>query len=411
MPITIRLLTLQISMGENSDDEVDERSSEEYLKDLDIEYHERALLPNSKRHFARDYFSKTSEPSYKSLVNNYSSGSKGFQLNFTQKLIQSSSNSNSQVDPKFQKDYKAEYKNIKAKLALLEASPSSSQNPKNFQLKNKGLVAETFDWDEEEVSDEEEVTQVKVLIALTDDKLTVGNNHARNGEWVDITIRKRHIREPIWYLDSGCSRSMTGVKSYLYKYVKQPGPKVVFGDNSSCITEGYGSINGGGVVFIKVAFVNGLKYNLISISQLCDAKTDNGSGFRNHELESFFDEKGICQNFSSPYTPEQNGVAERKNRTLIEIARTMLNGSVLSKHFWTEADHLGKFDAKADDGYFLGYSFVSKAFRIFNTRRQQVEETYHVTFDESIEAIRFTNTSVDEIRIEDFPRYHPDEFL
>ncbi|GKD45504.1 hypothetical protein Tco_1270149 [Tanacetum coccineum] len=82
----------------------------------------------------------------------------------------------------------------------------------------------------------------------------------------------RHIREPIWYLDSGCSRSKTGVKSYLYGYVEQPGPKVVFGDNSSCITEGYGSINCGGIVFTKVAFVNGLKYNLISISQLCDAK-------------------------------------------------------------------------------------------------------------------------------------------
>ncbi|GKC15937.1 retrovirus-related pol polyprotein from transposon TNT 1-94 [Tanacetum coccineum] len=53
---------------------------------------------------------------------------------------------------------------------------------------------------------------------------------------------------------------------------EQPGPKAVFGDNSSCITEEYGSINCGGIVFTKVAFVNGLKYNLISISQLCDAK-------------------------------------------------------------------------------------------------------------------------------------------
>ncbi|GKC70366.1 hypothetical protein Tco_1116249 [Tanacetum coccineum] len=87
-----------------------------------------------------------------------------------------------------------------------------------------------------------------------------------------ITLKERHIREPIWYLDSGCSRSMTGVKSYLHKYVEQPGPKVVFGDNSSCITEGYGSINCRGIVSIKVAFVNGLKYNLISISQLYDAK-------------------------------------------------------------------------------------------------------------------------------------------
>ncbi|GKC75540.1 retrovirus-related pol polyprotein from transposon TNT 1-94 [Tanacetum coccineum] len=114
--------------------------------------------------------------------------------------------------------------------------------------------------------------------------------------------------------------------------------------------------------------------------------------FRKTKLESFYDEKGISQNFSSPFTPEQNGVAERKNRTLIEAARTMLNGSVLSKNFWTEADHLGKFDAKSDDGYFFGYSFNSKAFRVFNTRRQQTEETYHVTFHESIEAIRFTNT-------------------
>ncbi|GKB26662.1 hypothetical protein Tco_0866063 [Tanacetum coccineum] len=93
----------------------------------------------------------------------YSSVSKGFQTNFTSKLIQSSSNSNSQVDPKFQKDYKAEYKKMKAKLALLEAK----------------------------VFDEEEVTQVKVLMDLADDELTVGKSHARNGEWVDITIRKR----------------------------------------------------------------------------------------------------------------------------------------------------------------------------------------------------------------------------
>ncbi|GJS86082.1 hypothetical protein Tco_0752623 [Tanacetum coccineum] len=123
-------------------------------------------------------------------VNNYSSVSKGFQLKFTPKLIQSSSNSNNQADLKFQKHYKAEYKKMKVKLALLEASPSSSQNPKTFQPKNKGLVAETFNWDEEEVSDEEEVTQVKVLMALTDDELTVGKSHVRNGKWVDITMRK-----------------------------------------------------------------------------------------------------------------------------------------------------------------------------------------------------------------------------
>nr|GEZ94105.1 retrovirus-related Pol polyprotein from transposon TNT 1-94 [Tanacetum cinerariifolium] len=50
-------------------------------------------------------------------------------------------------------------------------------------------------------------------------------------------------KEPIWYLDSGCSRHMTGVKSYLHKYNEQLGPKVVFGDESTCVTEGYSSIN------------------------------------------------------------------------------------------------------------------------------------------------------------------------
>ncbi|GKC64310.1 retrovirus-related pol polyprotein from transposon TNT 1-94 [Tanacetum coccineum] len=85
-------------------------------------------------------------------------------------------------------------------------------------------------------------------------------------------MRKCDIKKPIWYLDSGCSRHMTGVKSYLQKYEEQPGPKVLYRDDVTCVTEGYGSIKCNGIVFIKVAFVNSLKYNLISISQLCDAK-------------------------------------------------------------------------------------------------------------------------------------------
>ncbi|GJZ44572.1 hypothetical protein Tco_0591827 [Tanacetum coccineum] len=127
-------------------------------------------------------------------VSRSSSVSKGFQPKFTPKLIQSSQHTqSSQSEPKFQKDYKAEYKKIKAKLALLEANPSTSQSPKPFQSKNKGLVAKTFDWDEEEVSDDEEMTHVKVLMALADDELAVGKNHARNGEWIDITMRKVNI--------------------------------------------------------------------------------------------------------------------------------------------------------------------------------------------------------------------------
>ncbi|GJR89557.1 retrovirus-related pol polyprotein from transposon TNT 1-94 [Tanacetum coccineum] len=124
----------------------------------------------------------------------------------------------------------------------------------------------------------------------------------------------------------------------------------------------------------RVAYVNGLKHNLISISQLYEysrytwvfclkkksdaaecimsfikkmenlnevrvneLRSDNGTEFRNHKLEEFYDEKGISRNFLSPCTPEQNGVAERRNKTLIEAARTMLNSAKLPKQFWGEA--------------------------------------------------------------------------
>ncbi|GJU86472.1 hypothetical protein Tco_1294018 [Tanacetum coccineum] len=82
---------------------------------------------------------------------------------------------------------------MKAKLALLKAGSSSTQTAKPFQTKNKGLVAKTFDWHKEEVSYDEEMVQVKVLMARADDELVVDKNHARNGEWIDITMKKLNI--------------------------------------------------------------------------------------------------------------------------------------------------------------------------------------------------------------------------
>ncbi|GJS88477.1 putative ribonuclease H-like domain-containing protein, partial [Tanacetum coccineum] len=141
--------------------------------------------------------------------------------------------------------------------------------------------------------------------------------------------------------------------------------------------------------------------------------------------------KGIKREFSNVRTPQQNGIAERKNRTLIEAARTMLADSLLPIPFWAEAvntacyvqnrvlvtkphnktpyelligrtpiisfmrpfgcpvtilntlDHLGKFDGKADEGFLVGYSINSKAFRVFNSRTRKVEENLHVNFLEN----------------------------
>ncbi|GJR10618.1 putative ribonuclease H-like domain-containing protein [Tanacetum coccineum] len=145
-------------------------------------------------------------------------------------------------------------------------------------------------------------------------------------------------------------------------------------------------------------------------------RCDNGTEFKNNDMNQFCGMKGIKREFSVARTPQQNGVAERKNRTLIEAARTMLADSLLPTTFWAEAvstacyvqnrvlvtkphnktpyellhgrppsisfmrpfgcpvtilntlDPLGKFDGKADEGFFVGYSINSKAFRVFNTR-------------------------------------------
>ncbi|GJS02864.1 retrovirus-related pol polyprotein from transposon TNT 1-94 [Tanacetum coccineum] len=84
---------------------------------------------------------------------------------------------------------------------------------------------------------------------------------------------------------------------------------------------------------------------------------------------------------------------KRHDRTPYEIFREWISDISYFHVFWcpmfihNHKDHLRKFVAKVDDRYFLGYSFNSKAFKVFNTRRQQIEKTYHVTFDESIEAI------------------------
>ena len=65
-------------------------------------------------------------------------------------------------------------------------------------------------------------------------------------------------------------------------------------------------------------------------------RSDNGSEFKNLQVE-FLEEEGIKHEFSAPYTPQQNGVVERKNRTLLDMARTMLGEFKTLERFWTEA--------------------------------------------------------------------------
>nr|GEZ07801.1 hypothetical protein [Tanacetum cinerariifolium] len=125
-------------------------------------------------------------------------------------------------------------------------------------------------------------------------------------------------------------------------------------------------------------------------------RCDNRTEFKNHDLNQFCGMKMIKKEFSVARTPQQNGVAERKNKTLIEAARTMLADSLLHIPFWAEAintacyvknkvlvNPLGKFDGKADEGFWVGYFVTSKAFRVFNSRTRIVQETLHINFLEN----------------------------
>ncbi|GJV40454.1 retrovirus-related pol polyprotein from transposon TNT 1-94 [Tanacetum coccineum] len=171
---------------------------------------------------------------------------------------------------------------------------------------------------------------------------------------------------------------------------------------------------------MRVASINGKRYILVIV--------DDYSRFT-WTLREWYENVGITHQTSIARTPQQNGVVERRNQTLVEAARTMLIFSKAPLFLWAEAinttcytqnrslirhlihktpyelmqdkkpelsflhvfgslcyptnDHedLGKFDAKADIGIFVGYSPVKKAFRIYNRRTQIITKTLHVTFD------------------------------
>ncbi|GJX85406.1 putative ribonuclease H-like domain-containing protein [Tanacetum coccineum] len=113
---------------------------------------------------------------------------------------------------------------------------------------------------------------------------------------------------------------------------------------------------------------------------------------RGSSLKSYVSIRGVFlmwMFWAHDWTPQQNGVAERMNRTLIEAARTMLADSHLPTTFWAEAVNtacytstcpLGKFDEKSDEGFLVGYSVNSKAFRVYNLVTKRVEVNLHVNF-------------------------------
>nr|GEY82488.1 putative ribonuclease H-like domain-containing protein [Tanacetum cinerariifolium] len=223
----------------------------------------------------------------------------------------------------------------------------------------------------------------------------------------------QHALKDKGVIDSGCSRHMTGNMSYLSDFEELNSGYVAF-----C-----GNPKGGKISRKGIENQLSLKVKIII--------SDNGTELKNNDLNQFCGMNEIKREFSVPRTPQQNGIAERKNITLIEAARTMLADSLLPIPFWAEAvntscyvknrvlvtkpqnktpykllhgrtpstdfmrpfgcpvtilntlDPLGKFDGKVDEEFLVGYCVSGKAFRVFNNRTRIVQETLHINFLEN----------------------------
>src|ERR1044072_5238622 len=159
-------------------------------------------------------------------------------------------------------------------------------------------------------------------------------------------------------------------------------------------------------------------------------RSDHGKEFENGRFIEFCSDEGIFHEFSAPITTQQNGVVERKNRTIQESARVMLHAKNLPYHFWAEAmntacyilnrvtirsgtnstlyeiwkgrkptvkyfhvfgskcyiladrEQRRKMDPKSEEGIFLGYSAISRAYRVYNLRSKVMMESINVVVDD-----------------------------
>ncbi|CAL2228451.1 unnamed protein product [Prunus armeniaca] len=98
-------------------------------------------------------------------------------------------------------------------------------------------------------------------------------------------------------------------------------------------------------------------------------RTDHGSEFENSQFLKFCEEMGIKHEFSAPITPQQNGVVERKNRVLVEMARVMLNSKSLAKHFWAEGVNTACY---ISNRVFVRYGTKQTAYEIWKGKKPNV---------------------------------------
>ncbi|GJR86496.1 integrase, catalytic region, zinc finger, CCHC-type containing protein [Tanacetum coccineum] len=160
-------------------------------------------------------------------------------------------------------------------------------------------------------------------------------------------------------IDSGCSRHMTGNMSYLTDYEEIDGGYVAFGGNPKG-----GKITGKLIDESQVLLRVPRKNNMYSV-----------------DLKNIVPKGGLTCLFAKATSDESKLWHRRLEKTPVYGFNGEPFGCPVT--ILNTIDHLGKFDGKADEGFFVGYSINSKAFRVFNSRTRIVEENLHVQFSEN----------------------------
>ncbi|GJZ78799.1 retrovirus-related pol polyprotein from transposon TNT 1-94 [Tanacetum coccineum] len=269
---------------------------------------------------------------------------------------------------------------------------------------------------------------------------------------------KDYLKRSVWYLDRGFSRHMTGIKQYLHSYSKDSGPKVVFGYDSSGDTKRYSSVNCNGITFTRVAYMNGLKHKLISISQLCDAnykvlftKTqetiyqDLGNrlprlwpkrlfhlNFKN--INSLAKHNLVSGLPSLTFSKDKNCSAYEKRKHHRASFKTKRSFSI-NMYTWVFClkkksdadDYIMSFirkmenlnevrvkELRSDNGTEFKNHKLEEFYDengVFNNREHEMEETVHVTFSVDDEAISQSNTKGNVINFNENGSFPDDEFF
>ncbi|GJR04108.1 retrovirus-related pol polyprotein from transposon TNT 1-94 [Tanacetum coccineum] len=224
------------------------------------------------------------------------------------------------------------------------------------------------------------------------------------------TATNKVIQLVLWIVDSGCSKHMTGNMSLLRNFIEKFMGTVHFGNDHFTTITGYGDYVQGNLTichlwhrrhshlnfgtinqFTSKDLVDGLskfKYDKDHLCSACEQGKSKKASFSSQLVPRIIHHTSIAR------TPQQNGVVERRNRTLVEAVRTMLIFSKTPEFLWAEAIatacftqnrsnvYTRKMKPNADIGIFIGYSESSRGFRIYNRQTKKIMKMIHVNFDE-----------------------------